>query len=149
MSRTPRLRCFILLSSIANQSWCGVASRHPLTHQPLVITQRLPQCQTTYHISISPIYYWAYAYGSKQWLKQWAPMAELPGDGDGFPSPEAHSNPRRAPSRQCSSWIICHLQPVLTSLINITTTDKILVGLRIQMDPGCEFCVAFRSPLQS
>lgn len=68
---------------------------------------------------------------------------------DGFPSPEAHSNPPRAPTTQRSSWIICHLQPVLAPLINITTTDKILVGLRIQMDPGCEFCAAFRSALQS
>lgn len=68
---------------------------------------------------------------------------------DGFPSPEVLSNPHRAPTVQCSSGIICYLQPVLTSLINITTTDKILVGLRIQMDPGCEFCAAFRSALQS
>lgn len=68
---------------------------------------------------------------------------------DGFPSPEGHSNPPRAPTTQRSSWIICHLQPVLAPLINITTTDKILVGLRIQTDPGCEFCAAFRSALQS
>lgn len=68
---------------------------------------------------------------------------------DGFPSPEAPSNPHRVLTIQCSSWIICCLQPVLTSLINLTTTDKILVGLRIQMDPGCEFCAAFRLVLQS
>lgn len=68
---------------------------------------------------------------------------------DGFPSPEARSNPGRAAAMHCYPWIICHLQPVLTSHINITTTDKILAGLRIQMDPGCEYCAGFRSPLQS
>lgn len=54
-----------------------------------------------------------------------------------------------SPTMQSSSGIICQLQPILTSLINITTTDKILVGLRIQMDPGCEFYAAFRLLLQS
>lgn len=69
---------------------------------------------------------------------------------DGFPSPEAHNNPHLEPrNMQCSSRIICHLRPVLTPLINITTTDKILAGLRIQMDPGCEFCAAFHSALHS
>lgn len=58
-------------------------------------------------------------------------------------------NHTELPTMQCSSGVIRHLQPALAALINITTTGKILPGLRIQMDPGCEVCRAFHWLLQS
>lgn len=76
-------------------------------------------------------------------------MGELARDGIDFHPLRCIVNHTESPTMQCSFGTICHLQPVFTALINITTTGEILLGLSIQMDPGCEFYMAFHLLLQS
>lgn len=76
-------------------------------------------------------------------------MAELPTDRMDFHPRDPRQSTQKTPTMRSSTGTIRHLQPVLTSLINTTTTDKILAGLRIHMYPGCEFSAAFRLLLQS
>ena len=58
-------------------------------------------------------------------------MVELAIDGVDFHPLRRTAIHTESQTMQSSSGIICHLQPAVPSLINITTTDKILVGLRI------------------